>query len=177
MDGWQLAHGDTGPELAERIESAARAWYTRCFGDSGAANHRLPTQVRGLAATEGWWLGYLLTPWMLARICLPQAAPPLALPSGWTADARGDAPCIAIGPLLPLEIPTLLGGAHLQYLPELGHFLLQPLVQNLNAYPDAGAVFGAWQGVVDKRAAIRAERERQAQVDRRAFLRRMIGGA
>lgn len=177
MDAWQLTPGDAGTELAERIENAARAWYARCFRDSSAANHRIPIQVRGLTTVEGWWLGYLLTPWMLARICLPRTTPPLALPSGWTGDARRDAPCIAIGPLLPLEIPTLLGEAHLQYLPELGHLLLQPLVQNLNAYADAEAVFGAWQGVVDKRAAIRAERERQAQVDRRAFLRRMVGGA
>ncbi|MEJ2673702.1 MAG: hypothetical protein P8011_00680, partial [Acidihalobacter sp.] len=71
---------------------------------------------------------------------------------------------------------------HLQWLEGYGHFLLQPLVQNLARYPDAAAVWGAWDGVLAARDRHRQERlaemhRQQAAVSRRDFLRRVVGAS
>lgn len=172
MATWQILPAATAETLALQITAAFRHRHEACFRDSQAAHPDLSVELRDLRSVTGWWLGHLLTPIALYRICIPTAIPAVPLPSGWTA-----AECTALlslGPPLALSVPGLIGQGHLHYLPELGHFLLQPEVQGLRRYPDADAVFAAWGQVLRFRQQSRANLEQQQQCDRRAFLRRLI---
>ncbi len=171
---WQILPALTAETLALQITAAFRHWHENCFRDSQAAHPSLGVELRDLRLVAGWWLGHLLTPIALYRICIPTAVPPLPLPSGWTPGERAVQPCLALGPLLALPVPGLIGRGHLHYLPELGHFLLQPEVQGLRRYPDADAVFSAWNQVLRFRQQTRANLKKQQQCDRRAFLQRLM---
>ncbi len=171
---WHILPVPTTEALAPLITAAFRHWHEDCFRDSQAAHPSLAVELRDLRPVAGWWLGHLLTPIALYRICIPTAVPTLPLPSGWTPRERAIQPCLALGPLLALPIPGLIGQGHLHYLPELGHFLLQPEVQGLRRYPDADAVFSAWDQVLSFRQQTRANLEKQQQCDRRAFLQRLM---
>ncbi|MDP2155438.1 MAG: [NiFe]-hydrogenase assembly chaperone HybE, partial [Sulfuricella sp.] len=105
--------------------------------------------------------------------------PGLRIPAGWSAAERAVAPFLVIGPLLDF---TILGGeqkAHLNYLPELGHFLLQPLVQSMERFESADAVFAAWDEVIKTRDRVMEEQKRecgwQKEVSRREFFSRLAG--
>lgn len=171
---WQILPAATAETLAPQITAAFRHRHQACFRDSQAAHPHLGVELRDLRAVTGWWLGHLLTPIALYRICIPTAIPAVPLPSGWTAAERAAHPCLALGPLLALSVPGLIGQGHLHYLCELGHFLLQPEVQGLRGYPDSDAVFAAWGQVLSFRQQTRVNLEKQQQCDRRAFLRRLI---
>ncbi|MDR3390375.1 MAG: hypothetical protein P4L77_01455 [Sulfuriferula sp.] len=172
--GWEILPADTAESLSSRITDAFQRRHDQCFHHSQAAHPGLSIELRELQQYPGWWLGHLLTPVALYRICLPTSLPDAALPADWTAVEQQSTPCSGLGPLLPLRIPKLIGQAHLQYLPELGHFLLQPEVQSLLRYPDADAVFAAWGQVTSFRKMTRMKLEKQQQCDRRAFLRRIL---
>ncbi|MDD5331120.1 MAG: hypothetical protein PHX38_14065, partial [Sulfuricella sp.] len=101
------------------------------------------------------------------------------IPPGWAAAERAASPFLVIGPLLDF---TILGGAqkaHLNYLPELGHFLLQPLVQSMEGYASADAVFAAWNEVIKTRDRVMEEQQRecgwQKEVSRRELFGRLAG--
>jgi hypothetical protein len=172
---WQLgplsAAGDA--QVIAGVRDGFDGLYRRHFGDDWQINHDLPVEVRAFRRSEGWCVFLLLTPWMMARVYLPEHDPGLALPAGWSAAERADAPLVVIGPTLSF---AMLGGeqkAHLNYLPELGHFLLQPLVQSMQAYASADAVFEAWNEVITTRVRAMEKMQRectwQREVSRREF--------
>lgn len=176
---WQLgplaAVGDA--QVIAGVRDCFDGLYHRHFGDDWQVNHELPVEVRAFRRSEGWCVFLLLTPWMMARVYLPEHVPKLALPAGWSAAERTEAPFVVIGPTLGL---TMLGGeqkAHLNYQPELGHFLLQPLVQSMAAYASADAVFEAWNEVITTRARAMEQMKRectwQREVSRREFFTRL----
>jgi len=148
--------------------------YRRHFSNEFHVNHNLPIDIRAFRRSDGWCVFLLLTPWMMARVLLPERDPGLPVPAGWSADERAAAPFLVIGPQIEF---TLLGETlkgHLNYLPELGHFLLQPLVQSMAQYESAGAVFAAWDEVIKTRDRVMEEKKRecgwQKEVSRREFL-------
>jgi hypothetical protein len=148
--------------------------YTKYFSNEFLVNHDLPIEIRALRHSDGYCVFLLLTPWMMARVFLPERDPGLPVPDSWGADERAAVPFIVIGPLLEF---TMLGEtlkAHLNYLPELGHFLLQPLVLSMEPYESASAVFAAWDEVIKKRDQVMEEQKRecswQKEVSRREFL-------
>ena len=115
----------------------------------------------------------------MARVFLPERDPGLSIPTGWSVSERNAAPFLVIGPQVNF---TILGGeqkAHLNYLPELGHFLLQPLVQSMEQYDSADAVFAAWDEVIKTRDRVMEEHKRecgwQREVSRREFFARFLG--
>lgn len=154
--------------------------YRRHFsGEFMMVNHDLPVDIRAFRRSDGWSVFLLLTPWMMARVFLPEGDPGIKIPSGWSAAERAAEPFQVIGPLLDF---TILGGAqkaHLNYLPELGHFLLQPLVQSMEQYDSADAVFVAWNEVIKTRDRVMEEQKRecgwQKEVSRREFFTRLAG--
>jgi len=173
--------------LPEQGDQALAAAVGACFGEiyqqqfSGEwlVNHALPVEIRALRRSDGWCVFLLLTPWMMARVFLPERASALPIPPGWQAAERAGAPFVVIGPLLDF---TILGGAqkaHLNYLPELGHFLLQPLVQSMERFDCADAVFAAWNEVIQTRDRVMEEQKRecswQKEVSRREFFVRLVG--
>lgn len=153
--------------------------YRNYFSGEFLVNHGLPVEVRAFRRSDGWCVFLLLTPWMMARVFLPERDPSLSVPAGWNAAERAVAPFLVIGPLLDF---TILGGkqkAHLNYLPELGHFLLQPMVQSMEQFKSAAEVFAAWDEVIKTRDRVMEEQKRecgwQKEVSRREFLARLAG--
>jgi hypothetical protein len=166
--------------LAAAVTGRFRAIRDDHFGDGAAINADLGVEVRALRRSEGWCIFLLLTPWMLARIFLPERDPALPLPAGWCAADRAAAPYVVIGPALEIELCGGRQRAHLNYDAVLGHHLVQPLVQAMDGFACADDVFFAWNGVLAARARIMEERQRdcpwQRELSRREFLGR-LGGA
>ena len=178
---WQAGAfpADDDQAVAAAVTRCFEEVYRRDFSGEWLVNHTLPIEIRAFRRSDGWCIFLLLTPWMMARVFLPERDPGLALPAGWQAGERAAEPFVAIGPLLDF---TLLGTgqkAHLNYLPQLGHFLLQPLVQSMENYASADAVFAAWNEVIRTRDRVMEEQKRdcgwQKEVSRREFFSRLAG--
>lgn len=175
-DSWQLgafSRSDDRDVLAAVSKSFGEI-YRRHFSNELHVNHSLPIEIRAFRRSDGWRVFLLLTPWMMARLFLPERDHGLPVPAGWSAGERAAAPFVVIGPQLDF---TMLGErlkAHLNYLPELGHFLLQPLVLAMGRYESASAVFAAWDEVIEMRDRAMEEQKRecgwQKEVSRREFL-------
>jgi hypothetical protein len=179
--GWVIAPFGGKPDdtVAAAVVQCFSGIYQRHFRDEWLVNHGLPVEVRALRESDGWRVMLLLTPWMLARVFLAQRDPGLPIPAGWGAAERGEAPYVVIGPMVPFPVLGFEQKAHLNYLPELGHFLLQPLVQSMERYKSADEVFGAWDEVIRTRDRVMEEQKRecgwQREVSRREFLGRLAG--
>lgn len=150
---WSLplaeADEDTFIETVEAV-------FTEIYNDTFAkepllVNHALPIQVRALRSIDPWRVGLLLTPWMLARLFSPLQPRPMLLPAGWSATERAEAPYAVIGPLISFSLLEESQKAHLNYHPRLGHYLVQPLVQAMEGYDSATAVYQAWDRVIERR--------------------------
>ena len=139
-------------------------------------NGVLGIQLRALRRIEGWRVLLLLTPWMLARLLVPDEPPGLRIPAGWSADARRDADYMVLGPNLSFELLGQPQRAHLNYHPRLGHYLLQPICLNMGPYRNAEAVFEEWNQVIRTRDENMEKANRdcplQKEVSRREFFRR-----
>lgn len=161
---------------------------TRCFEEiyrsqfhgDWQINHALPVEVRAFRRMEGWCVFLLLTPWMMSRLFLAEHPPAIAMPQNWESGRRDDAPYTVIGPAVSF---TLLGNtqqAHLNHHPMLGHYLVQPLVQAMERFDSAAAVFAAWDEVIRTRNRVMAEQKRecgwQKEVSRREFFARLVRG-
>ncbi len=140
-------------------------------------NLALPIEQRALRRIDDWRVLLLLTPWMLARLLFPAQPPVNTLPANWSADERAPADYVVLGPRLAF---TLLGQtqiAHLNYHVQLGHYLLQPLCLQLEAYADADAVFNDWGAVIQIRDTNLAHTQRdcplQREISRRELFRRL----
>ncbi len=181
-DGWRICRfaAEDDEAVSAAVTACFEGIYRRHFAEEWLANHGLPIQVRALRHTEGWCVFLLLTPWMLARLYLAGRVPGVPVPEGWRAEERGGAPYAVIGPTVSF---TLLGTdqkAHLNYHPELGHYLIQPLVQSMEKFASADAVFRSWDELIRTRDRVMEEKKRecgwQREVSRREFLARLTGG-
>ena len=147
--------------------------YRTYFSGEFLVNHDLPVEIRAFRRSDGWCIFLLLTPWMMARVFLAEREPDLNIPTGWSEDERSSSPYIVIGPQLDFTILKEKQRAHLNYLPKLGHFLLQPLVQSMERYESADSVFAAWNEVIKTRDRVMEEQKRdcrwQKEVSRREF--------
>jgi len=160
---WQLAQGNTHDkaQLCQSLVDVHRHLYKQYFRGELGVNDRLPIQVRAYRAINSWHVCLVLTPWMLARHCIPMKDPRLAIPATWSAEARKDRAYVVIGPRLELQLLGSFQQAYLNFDPTLGHYLLQPLVQSMDRYTSADEVFHAWDTVIK----IRDENIRKAQKD------------
>lgn len=179
--GWQLC----APELREdeqafvaEVLKLHRGLYDKHFAQDLLANHRLPIQVRAFRQTGDWRIFLLLCPWMLSRCVSPKRDPGIPLPAGWEGTARAGADFILLGPALSFRLLETEHKAHLNFAPQLGHYLLQPLVLSMAQFENAEAVFEAWNGVIETRKANMEKMQRrckwQEEVSRREFFHRFI---
>lgn len=177
---WQTLQADSQELAGTKVLATFRSIQQRYFTDAFMFNPRLGVELRGWQQRDGWYEGLLLTPWMLARVYFPSLAPVEALPEGWDAATRQTADYVVIGPTIDFDIGEERPTAHLNYDPELGHYLLQPLVQSLGKYADAQAVFTAWGGVLTARQESRQrmldeqQQQQQAPVSRRDFMTKWL---
>ena len=182
LPAWQLgpAAAAGAAEVAALVEARFGAIGDTVCAAETDCNHGLPVQVRALRQVEDWWVFLLLTPWMMARLFLPQRQPNLALPAAWAAEARRGQPYVVIGPALDLTLASGVQRAHINYDALLGHYLVQPLVQALADYGSADQVFTAWNAVIATRDRVMAEQQCdcpwQKEVSRREWFSRLLGG-
>jgi hypothetical protein len=145
------------PELAEddALSAAVLEVHQAILRDQlqgdPSLNPDLDIQQRALRRVEDWRVLLLLTPWMLARLLFPDRSPSLALPGGWSAPERTNAPYQVLGPRILFSLLGQSQQAHLSYHRDLGHFLLQPLCLDMEPYPNTEAVFEAWGQVIRTR--------------------------
>jgi len=178
---WKLGAlpNSADPTVIAAVGDCFKDIYRDYFSSEFLANHDLPVEVRAFRRSDGWCVFLLLTPWMMARVFLPERDPGLGVPTGWSAAERAIASFLVIGPLLDFAILGSEQKAHLNYLPELGHFLLQPLVQSMEQFESADAVFAAWDDVIKTRDRVMEEQKRecgwQKEVSRREFFARLAG--
>lgn len=139
----------------------------------------LPVELRALRRLDTWRVLLLLTPWMLARLLFPDAPPGAAVPPGWSARERRDAPYLVLGPGLSFDLLGQPQQAHLNYHPRLGHYLLQPICLDMGPYENADAVFTAWNQVIHIRDKNMEKAKRdcplQKEISRRELFRRFTG--
>lgn len=161
-----------------QVKSVFSEIYVRWFSEElMLVNHALPIQVRAIRRIDSWRVFLLLTPWMLTRVLAPVRQPAVPLPQGWSRAERRDAPYAVIGP--PVSIPILgtTDRAHINYDPRLGHHLLQPLVQSMERFASANAVYAAWNQVIQTRdeniRKFNKECLWQQDVSRREFFSRL----
>lgn len=149
--------------LSNEIVQAFGTLYNDDFSNAFmGVNHELKTELRGWQVKTDWAQGGLLTPWMLAIIYFPlnqNALKDLILPQGWTHDEREHQSYQVIGPTMSLQIEDKAYPAHLNYHPQLGHYWLRPLVQNMARYSSNDMAFEAWSEVLAFRKAIREQRQ------------------
>jgi hypothetical protein len=161
-------------QLASTVVARFDALRRRHFAGDLAPNAALGVELRALRRDDGWCIGLLLTPWMLARLLLPERAPQVPLPGGWGAAERNSSPYVVIGPAVDIELFGERRRAHVNHDTELGHYLIQPLIQSITAYADADAVFADWNGVLARRLRVMREQRRecpwQRELSRREFL-------
>ena len=175
-DGWKLGSSPQHDDAAviAAVCGSFGEIYAHQFAGEFQVNHNLPIEIRAFRRNDGWCVFLLLTPWMMARVFLPERDPGLAVPPGWSAEERASARFIVIGPQLEFIMLGETLKAHLNYLPELGHFLLQPLALSMQPYASASEVFAAWDEVIKKRDQVMEEQKRecgwQKEVSRREFL-------
>jgi hypothetical protein len=194
---WQVFHE---AQSAMPLDTAVSQVFTQVYNDDFAdammgINHRLSVDLRGWQEGEQWKEVWLLTPWMLSRVFFPMTADVLAdksLPEDWQAESRLDQPYCVIGPLMPILIDGKAIQTHLNYHPLLGHYWIQPLVQNMMKYADNESAYQAWGEVIAFRNAVRAQKqaeleakeqaakvaeatiENKVEVNRRAFLSKWL---
>lgn len=177
-EGWHCCPSELSQDDAflGAVVEVHRALHAQYFSGDPAVNPRLEVQARAFRRLEGWRVLLVLTPWMLARLLVPDRDPGLSLPEGWSAAARRDAPYQVLGPLLRLELLGQAQTAHLNYHPRLGHYLLMPLALDMAPYASPEAVFAAWDQVIQTRDANMEKHRRdcpwQTEVSRRELFRR-----
>lgn len=179
---WQLAAFAAGDdaEVIGAVEARFRGLHEAVFAGSLDCNHALPVRVSALRRVEDWRVFLLLTPWMMSRLFLPLRPPRIALPSGWSAESRRGQAYVVIGPAVRLTLGTGEQSAHLNHDRVVGHYLIQPLVQAMDAYESADQVYSAWNEVIATRDRVMVEQQRdcpwQAEVSRREWFARVLGG-
>ncbi|WP_029407660.1 [NiFe]-hydrogenase assembly chaperone HybE [Thiomicrorhabdus sp. Milos-T2] len=166
---WQLIPANTLKEAHDLIIHSFEHTYHKNFEDQWmGVNHDLQVEMRGIKFVEGWITGFLLTPWMLCNLYIPvhpEKTLSFDIEPEWQASAQSDQDYVVIGPLQEFSVGGQAQKAYLNYHPELGHYLLQPLVQIMDKYPDNERAFGAWSEVIAFRKA-HYEKLEQEQVAR-----------
>lgn len=179
---WVLVDVDGADDqsIAERATRCFEDIYQREFRDEWLVNHDLPVEVRAFRRMEAWSVFLLLTPWMMSRVFLAMHDPGLDVPDEWLAERRETAPYVVIGPAVSFTLLGQTQQAHLNHDSQLGHYLIQPLVQSMERFESQDAVFAAWDEVIQTRNRIMDEQKRecgwQKEVSRREFFARMVRG-
>lgn len=166
--------------LSAQLTEVFRRLYLMEFTNELLVNHNLPVEVRAIRGIGEWRVFLLLTPWMLSRVYLRFDTPAISIPEEWFALNRANQPHTVLGPGVAI---TLLGQeqkTHLNYQPELGHYLVQPLIMRMEQFDSAAAVYQAWNRVIETRNENIRKRQIECQwqqeVSRREFFTRLRGG-
>lgn len=150
--------------------------YERSFADDPLINHRLPIEMRALRDIDDWRVFLLLTPWMLSRIYLRTEEAAINVPPAWQVENRIGEPYLVVGPQVGFCLLEHEQLAHLNYHPELGHYLMQPLILHMEGYANAEEAYREWNAVIETRNENMRKRQAecrcQEEISRREFFTR-----
>ena len=163
--------------LVNQVTAVLHNIYEADFADELMVNHKLPVEVRAIRDIDGWRVFLLLTPWMLSRIYLRFDATDIAIPESWSAGSRTAEPHLVLGPSMTLTLLAQKQKVNLNYHPELGHYLVQPLMMRMEQFQSAKEVHAAWNEVIETRNENMRKRQLechwQQDVSRREFFTRL----
>ncbi len=174
-----------GPEILQQDEmlnnlvtSVFGDIYERSFADDPLINHRLPIEIRALRDVDDWRVFLLLTPWMLSRVYVRSDEASINVPPAWQVENRINEPYLVVGPQVGFCLLEHEQLAHLNFHPELGHYLVQPLILRMDQYSSAGEVYRDWNTVIETRDENMKKRQAecrcQEEISRREFFTRMV---
>ncbi len=176
IPGPQILHKDE--MLKTLVTSVFSDIYLRSFADDPLINHRLSIEIRALRDIDDWRVFLLLTPWMLSRIYLRSEEASINVPPAWQVENRINEPYLVVGPQVGFCLLEHEQLAHLNYHPELGHYLVQPLILRMEQYNSAGEVYRDWNTVIETRNENMKKRQAecrcQEEISRREFFTRMV---
>lgn len=165
--------------LLAAVVEEHRQIYAMYFQDELEINHQLPVITHAFRRLDGWRVFLLLTPWMLARVFIPDKPPAIELPPLWGAEARQGRAYTVIGPTFDLELLTGKQKAHLNYSSNIGHYLLHPLILSMSNFKTPNEVFRAWNQVIEARnenlQKMQQENQQQREISRREFFSGVFG--
>jgi len=151
--------------------------YQRGFAADPLINHRLLIEVRAIRDVEEWRVFLLLTPWMLSRVYLSCEPASIPVPPAWSAEHRADEPYLVIGPQVGFCLLEHEQLGHLNFHPQLGHYLLQPLILRMEQYASTSEVYRDWNTVIETRNENMRKRQAecrcQEEISRREFFTRL----
>ena len=119
------------------------------------SNPCLPVKIYSLRRLDIWRVLLVLTPWMLTYLLIPDRNPGLELPD----KPVGNHEVHLLGPMIEFTVFGNQYKAHLNFDPQLGHYLVQPLILGMERYANAEAVFTAWKKTLTKRLAMHRNRK------------------
>lgn len=176
IPGPQILHQDE--MLKALVTSVFSDIYLRSFADDPLINHRLSIEIRALRDIDDWRVFLLLTPWMLSRIYLRSEEASINVPPAWQVENRINEPYLVVGPQVGFCLLEHEQLAHLNYHPELGHYLVQPLILRMEQYNSVGEVYRDWNTVIETRNENMKKRQAecrcQEEISRREFFTRMV---
>ena len=174
---WQLCpvRLQADDALQKAVIDYHRTVYQDQFTEDSGINHQLPFQLRAFRYLEDWRVMLLLTPWMLARLFIPNQIPDIGIPADWTAESRQNCDYLVIGPSVDFSLLSGKQKAHLNYAKEFGHYLLHPLVLDMTPFNIADQVFEAWNEIIGRRdenlKKMQKENPRQQEISRRELFK------
>ena len=180
-DQWQSVPDELKDDdaLLAAVVEEHRQIYDRYFRDELELNHQLPVMTHAFRRLGQWRVFLLLTPWMLARVFVPDNPPDIKLPVKWRAKARRGHAYTVIGPSFKLDLLTGKQKAHLNYSSNLGHYLLHPLILSMSSFQTPNEVFRAWNKVIEARNENLEKMQQQSQqhkeISRREFFSGVLG--
>jgi len=172
---WQAISAELQDDTAllSAVKEEHHLIYNKYFKDELEVNHELPIITHAFRRMDQWRVFLLLTPWMLARVFIPDTAPDLEIPAEWRADARRSADYRVIGPTFDLNLLTGKQKAHLNYSDNIGHYLLHPLILSMSSFQTPNDVFEAWNKVIVARnenlEKMQKKNLHHAEISRREF--------
>ena len=159
--------------LLTTVTEEHRRIYTSYFKYDLAVNHALPIMTHAFRRLEQWRVFLLLTPWMLARLFIPDRDPGLPVPPDWQPQACIGRDYQVIGPVFDLSLLIGKQKAHLNHSPAIGHYLLHPLILSMLNFQTPQEVFAAWNQVIETRNRNLQQMEQrnplQEEITRREF--------
>jgi hypothetical protein len=176
---WQLLPPSLQEDMRFKLALmvAHREIYDKYFVQEPMSNPALGYHLHGYRRTEDWRIILALTPWMLSRLMFPTQPPAIEIPEGWSAAERKGADYQLLGPSVNLDLQGSTLKAHLNYHPQLGHYLLQPIALNMQNFATSEETFEAWNEVIQRRDENMQRMQRecpwQQEVSRREFLSRL----
>jgi hypothetical protein len=176
IPGPEILHQDE--MLNNLVTSVFGDIYERSFADDPLINHRLPIEIRALRDVDDWRVFLLLTPWMLSRVYVRSDEASINVPPAWQVENRINEPYLVVGPQVGFCLLEHEQLAHLNFHPELGHYLVQPLILRMDQYSSAGEVYRDWNTVIETRDENMKKRQAecrcQEEISRREFFTRMV---